>query len=378
MPTRSQAVDLNCRDCGSTVTSSDRFCPACGTPNVHSKFHPKFGPGVERFEPEIVSDVADPTAPQCPRCHRLMHERDEYCGACGMDLGPAWARYERVHVLDAWRQDNRWTMARYQSTRGIGVALQVVLFLGIAIAATVGVLDTWLLARSSDSLPAGPSSASLLQARDVAELVAAGLVLVGGLLLVVWMRRAYANLPALAVGELRFSPAWVVWGWLVPILNLIRPKQVMDDVWRASDPEATPFSPRWREASGSFWCNVWWWGLLLGAAIGLAGHDLIASNAARAVSEPADIQVGLGVSGLAAFLLAVAATALLVLIQQIADRQDERAELIRTETSDTYAAEVERDRLTSTLLGSTAPVFGAPPASALVHQSDEHGLYGRY
>jgi RNA polymerase subunit RPABC4/transcription elongation factor Spt4 len=378
MPTRSQVAELSCRDCESTLTPSDRFCPACGTPNAQSKFHPKFGPGVKRFEPEIVSDLAEPGAPSCPRCHRLMQRPDEFCSACGMDLGPAWERYERVHILHLWRQDNRWTMARYQSTRGIGAAVQVVLFLGIAVAVAVGVLDTWLLARSSDLLLQGPGTASLLQARNAAELVAAGLVVFGGVLLLSWMRRAYANLPALAVGDLRFAPRWVVWGWFVPVINLFRPKQIMDDLWRASHPLAPPFSSSWREGPGPFWGHVWWWGLLLGAAIGLAGHDLIASNAARAVSEPADIQVGLGVSGLSAFLLAVAALALLVLIQQIADRQDDRAELIRTETPDAYAAEVERDRLASTLRGSTAPVFGAPMATVLVHQNEDQGLYGRY
>lgn len=372
------STDLACKDCGSTVTPSDRFCPACGTPNIHSKFHPKFGPTVKRFEPEIVSDLAEPGSPSCPRCHRLMERPDEYCRACGMELGPAWARYERVHILHTWRQNNRWTMVRYQSTRGLGVALQVILFLGISIATVVGVLDSWLLARSNDALVLGPSSASLLQTRDLAELVAAGLVLVGGVLLVVWMRRAYGNLPALAVGDLRFSSRWVVAGWLVPGINLIRPKQIMDDLWRASHPLAPPFSSSWRLGPGPIWGHIWWWGLLLGSAIGLAGHALIATNAARAVSEPADLQVGLFVSGLAAFLLAVAAVALLVLVQQVADRQDERAHLVETETPAAYAAEMEANRLAADLRGSLAPVFGAPATTALVHQGDERDTFGRY
>lgn len=378
MRSGSVVLDLSCRDCGSTVTSADRFCPACGTPNVHSKFHPKFGPGVERFEPEIVEDVAAPGVPACPRCHREIELGSELCGACGMDLGPAWERWERWHAVQEWRERNRWTKSEVQPIRGLGVALQVILFLGIAIATVVGTLDTWLLARSTDALLVGPASSTLLRVRDAMELTAAGLVLVGGVVLVAWMRRAYANLPALAVGDLRFAPGWVVWGWLVPGLNLVRPKQLMDDVWRASDPREQPFSGRWRDAAGSTWCQIWWWGLLLGAALGLAGHDLIASNAARSVSDPADLQVGLLVSGLAAFLLAAAAMALLVVVQQIADRQDERAALIASETPDAYQAEIEADRLAATIRGSMAPVFGAPSSSALVHQSDDQGLYGRY
>ena len=373
-----RVTDLACKECGSTVTPTDRFCPACGIPNVHSRFHPKFGPTVKRFEPEIVSDLATPGSPSCPRCHRLIERPDEFCRACGMELGPAWARYERVHILHTWRQNNRWTMVRYQSSRSIAVALQVILFLGICIATVVGVVDCWLLARSSDNLLVGPSSASLLQTRDAAEVAAAALLVIGGVVLVAWMRRAYANLPALAVGDLRFSSRWVVAGWLVPGLNLIRPKQIMDDLWRASHPLAPPFSSSWRVGPGPVWAHLWWWGMLLGGAIGLAGHALIATNAARAVSEPVDLQVGLLVSGLAAFLLAVAAMALVVLIQQITDRQDERAELVESETPAAYAAEMEADRIAADLRGSMMPIFGSPVASALVHHGDEPETFGRY
>jgi hypothetical protein len=118
--------------------------------------------------------------------------------------------------------------------------------------------------------------------------------------------------------------------------------------------------------------------MLLGGAIGLAGHALIATNAARAVSEPVDLQVGLLVSGLAAFLLAVAAMALLVLVQQITDRQDERAALVESETPAKYAAEMEADRLAADLRGSMMPIFGSPVASALVHHGDEPETFGRY
>ncbi len=378
MASRASTEQLTCRDCGSTVTPSDRFCPACGTPNASSKFHPKFGPELKRFEPEIVSDVAEPGSAACPRCHRPIERPAEFCRACGMDLGPAWERYERVHILHTWRQDNRWTMVRYQSPRVVAVALQLILFLGISVAAVVGVIDSWLLVRSGDHLPVGPSNAALLQTRDIVELVSVALVLIGGILLVSWMRRAYANLPALAVGDLRFAAWWVVGGWVIPGINLVRPKQIMDDLWRASHPLAPPFSSSWRVAPGPLWSHLWWWGLLLGAALGLAGRGVIATNAARAVSDPTDLQVGLLISGLSAFLLAVAAFALLVLVQQVTDRQDERAEFLESETPAAYAAEIEADRVAASISGSMRPSFGAPSASALVHDGQERGVFGRY
>jgi hypothetical protein len=55
-------------------------------------------------------------------------------------------------------------------------------------------------------------------------------------------RRAYRNLPALGAESPRFSSGWAVGAWFVPFLNLVRPKQIMDDIWRASDP-ALPAHP---------------------------------------------------------------------------------------------------------------------------------------
>jgi hypothetical protein len=63
-----------------------------------------------------------------------------------------------------------------------------------------------------------------------------------------WLRQAYANLPALGVAQ-RFRPFWVIVGWFVPFLNLFRPKQIVDDTWKAGNqPSLT--------APTSF--NLWW------------------------------------------------------------------------------------------------------------------------
>ena len=55
-----------------------------------------------------------------------------------------------------------------------------------------------------------------------------------------WFKRAYENLPALGARGLRFSASWAIWSWLVPFLNLFRPKQMANDIWRASEPDAPP------------------------------------------------------------------------------------------------------------------------------------------
>lgn len=57
---------------------------------------------------------------------------------------------------------------------------------------------------------------------------------------IVWLRRVYRNLGPLGTRRLRYKPGWAVGGWFVPFLNLARPKAIVNDVWRASDPELPP------------------------------------------------------------------------------------------------------------------------------------------
>jgi hypothetical protein len=53
---------------------------------------------------------------------------------------------------------------------------------------------------------------------------------------IAWFHRAYSNLPALGATSLRFGRGWAVGAWFVPILSLWRPKQIANDIWRASNP----------------------------------------------------------------------------------------------------------------------------------------------
>jgi len=78
-----------------------------------------------------------------------------------------------------------------------------------------------------------------------------------------WFRHAYANLPALGATNLRFQTWWTIGSWFIPIINLFRPKQIANDIWRASD-------PNWRLDQEPHWEGAhvpalfqWWWGFYL-------------------------------------------------------------------------------------------------------------------
>lgn len=68
-------------------------------------------------------------------------------------------------------------------------------------------------------------------------LVQTGLFLAAGVLFVIWFYRAYENLRPLAAPEPRRDSGWTLGAWFVPILNLVLPKLMLNEIWRGSDPD---------------------------------------------------------------------------------------------------------------------------------------------
>jgi hypothetical protein len=93
--------------------------------------------------------------------------------------------------------------------------------------------------------------------QGILGLLQSGLGIVTGITFLKWIYRAYKNIQGFGAEGLRFSPGWAVGYYFIPILSLIRPVQVMSEIWRASD------DPRnWPQRPGS-WLIVSWWTLFL-------------------------------------------------------------------------------------------------------------------
>jgi hypothetical protein len=93
--------------------------------------------------------------------------------------------------------------------------------------------------------------------QGVIGLLQSGLGIVTGITFLKWIYRAYKNIQGFGAEGLRFSPGWAVGYYFIPILSLIRPVQVMSEIWRASD------DPRnWPQRPGS-WVIASWWTLFL-------------------------------------------------------------------------------------------------------------------
>jgi serine/threonine protein kinase len=197
-----------------------------------------------------------------------------------------------------------------------------------------------LLALASAAANLGDTRVARLVAGDAAgtgdlylwvAMVQAGWFLVTAGLWLAWFRRAYLNLPALGARRLRFRPGWAVGAWLLPVLSLFRPKQVLNDVWRASDPELpSDQADTWRRRPVAELLGWWWLAFLVSV--------LVRSITTAAVHAAADFmllgllpeqldrfQASAGMQVLADLLTVVCGLLALRVVRRTTARQDERA-----------------------------------------------------
>jgi hypothetical protein len=79
------------------------------------------------------------------------------------------------------------------------------------------------------------------------------LFLAGFITFLVWINRANKNARALGAGWMRFTPGWSIGWFFVPIMNLFRPYQVVQEIWRVSDPDPEPGPPTLAPMIGFWW-----------------------------------------------------------------------------------------------------------------------------
>jgi hypothetical protein len=75
-----------------------------------------------------------------------------------------------------------------------------------------------------------------------------------------WFFQARKNLDRVGVAT-RHGSGWAIGAWFVPLLNLIRPKQIADDIYRGSGREARSGAPIQGMKTPSF--VHWWWATFL-------------------------------------------------------------------------------------------------------------------
>ena len=127
-----------------------------------------------------------------------------------------------------------------------------------------------------------------------------------------WIHRVSANLVSLGTERQRFSPAWAVIWWFVPVTQLFRPYEVLKEIWRESRPTSS------RQES---WNLLRWWWTAWITAIVLAPLNWLLNG-----SGEAEIQIFSGQMAVVRFSSMLAATVMAVMmVRRISALQDEKS-----------------------------------------------------
>jgi serine/threonine-protein kinase len=222
-------------------------------------------------------------------------------------------------------------LVAYQPLRGPDRRARLAIWVAMTIAvasALANLDDTWVLGLLEGRPPRpGPASGLALGVGTAQGLW----FLVSAALFLAWFRRAYANLPSLGARGLRYARWWALGAWVLPVFSLFRPKQLLNDIWRASDPALPPgMGDDWRRRPVRPLLG-WWWTVFL-ASILVRSVTTEAVHAAASVmtlgllpSQLDRFQASADMQVLADLLTVLAGLLAVRVVRRTTARQEQRA-----------------------------------------------------
>jgi hypothetical protein len=151
-------------------------------------------------------------------------------------------------------------------------------------------------------------------------IVAAIALFAAAAVFIVWLWRVRWNAEMFCRGEHRFTRGWVLGCWLVPVVNLWYPKQVVDDIVAASDPRTDPLTPVLKDIPGTRLVWAWW----LTWVAGLVTGNIVQRGVIHGASQLGDLRTNVILSTVSALFTTGAAVLAVILIQRIGELQTQR------------------------------------------------------
>jgi hypothetical protein len=186
------------------------------------------------------------------------------------------------------------------------------------VAVGVGLAELRLLMRATGGNTVAPiERAAQFTTNEWLAVAQAVLFVATGVAFLMWLYQARVNIRALGVRRPRFGSDWAYLAFLVPLLNLFRPYQVVREIWQASDPQSLdPFN--WKSAAVSPLVPLWWG--LFAAFLGVA--TLTWLTALGAGMSLARLELTTMLTIVANVFAACAAGAAALLVTRIGDAQE--------------------------------------------------------
>ena len=135
-----------------------------------------------------------------------------------------------------------------------------------ALLAIAALWSSWQQLQLVQDLARGANVAdTTIEANDARQQLFAyaqlGLGIASAVVFLMWTSAHTNRLIALGVTDMQYAPKWSVWGFIVPILNLFRPYQVMSELWKASEVAPGPDDPLAKKATPAI--VVVWFAILV-------------------------------------------------------------------------------------------------------------------
>lgn len=210
-----------------------------------------------------------PAAAVCPGCGR----RAPGTTRCGL------RRDRRRALAHAMRAGRRGAAFRASGYRSLVVRAQfarraLVLAMGASLAVWAVGLSAYLRDRPAlTGTDGGIDFGDLESLAAVLVGVEVGVTCVAALAFMCWSVRAYRNLPALGIDDRRYWTGWLVVAWFLPGINLVVPRLLLNDLWRASSPSAPARagSAAWQHRPVASLVVRWWIACLLTPTVYVVG-----------------------------------------------------------------------------------------------------------
>ncbi|MGI8542434.1 MAG: DUF4328 domain-containing protein, partial [Aridibacter sp.] len=136
------------------------------------------------------------------------------------------------------------------------------------------------------------------------------------------LHRAFRNLLSLRSQHSEFSPGWAVGWWFVPLANLVKPFQVVRELWNESDPE---FDEELGFLAGDLGSpaiiGFWWATFLISGFLFRISSNLIDNAGNIDTYFPIVLLLG-------AIINAVAAVSAIIIVKKITEKQEQRFQRI--------------------------------------------------
>ncbi|MFD5392409.1 DUF4328 domain-containing protein [Streptomyces sp. NPDC127074] len=293
-----------CGNCRAVAVGPDGRCAACGTYQQQLQQQPSAPPQQPSVPPQMAQMPAAPGGyPAAP--------------PMGMPTGGVDLRRGLSTTLVAL----------------FGVALPALVFLFVGRSGQYSVIGDMLDAVEGKSVSI--TEQDLNDADDLfttAQVIYSLLTLAIAVVWVIWFRRLRLNAEVFAPGQHRFSSGWAAGSWFTPVVNFWFPKQIANDIWRASSPQGP-------HAVSRGLLNGWWvtWIVaLVTNAVGGIRYNLLrgkvegddyAPSQSEAKSDIESLHSILAFDMFAIVIFMAAAVLALLLVRQITAMQEQRASL---------------------------------------------------